>query len=180
MENRYRIILVVGDNHEEIVHKYTNIYYVYERCPQHRLEVTGEESSFSNPFLLKGDYISYSAHCNEIDWEAMMSNTEVINFNSDVWDVAHGAVPKDETLKHIASVMKDKREYFSNFSNKEEFVKYNTSLWYWGIIDESDCYHDSLVDDIPLKEWVVNFYDKFILPIKDKDPLLTIYEVKMI
>ena len=56
----YRTILVIGDNHADIARKYSadlkgneNAYYKYERCQQHRLDVTGEEGDFSDPFPLK-------------------------------------------------------------------------------------------------------------------------------
>jgi len=181
----FKTILVIGDNHQEIARKYSadnpnnpNAFYKFERCHQHRLEVTGEEGDFSDPFPLKNGGISYSAHFNEIDWEKLHNNKKKINLNRRVWElVVENAEPNDEIEKDIKSKMFERIAYFTdNFKNKEEYVKYSTSLWYWGVATEEK--YEEVNDKISAMDWCVNFYDTYIQPLKETNPLITIYEVK--
>ena len=179
----YRTILVAGDNHDKTVKKYSadtpnnkNAFYQYERCQQHRLEVTGEEGDFSDPFPLKNGGKSYSAHISEIDWDTLHMNPDKMEFYGKVWDmVKNDSLPANAYEEHIRDIMKERTTYFENFGSKEEYVNHNCSFWYWGFATE-DCYTE--VDEDKAKEWVSEFYDKFIMPNKWEDPLLTIYEVK--
>ena len=90
----YRTILVIGDNHADIARKYSadlegneNAYYKYERCQQHRLDVTGEEGDFSDPFPLKNGGKAYSARFNDIDWEQIHRNPKKMELNARVWEL---------------------------------------------------------------------------------------------
>lgn len=182
-----RVILVVGDNHQEIVKKYSadtegnqNAFYKYERCQQHRLDVTGEEGDFSDPFPLKNGGISYSAHYDEIDWEKIHKNPKSIDLAKRAWEIV---VEKDKPLtqqeENIKLRMQNRIDYFlNNFTSKEDYVNYYANLWYYGIAN-NDTYVevDSESDDKTIKEWCTGFFEKYIKPLEKDNPLLTIYEV---
>ena len=189
MNITYRIILVVGDNHAEIARKYSadlednpNAYYQYERCQQHRLEVTGEEGDFSDPFPLKdGMSISYSAHYDEIDWDKIHRNPQQINLSKRVWElVMENDEPRDFNERKMKKRFSERTSYFTdNFNSKEEYVNYSSNLWYWGIATEEkyvevDYEKDDKDTDM---DWCVNFFDRYIKPLEKTNPLITIYEV---
>lgn len=183
----YRIILVIGDNHKEIAMKYSadkenneNVFYKYQRCHQKRLEKTKEESDFSDPFPLKDGTKSYSAHCNEIDWEKLHKNIDKIKLNERVWDlVVNDDEPQNEQEERIKEIMFERIDYFiDNFKSKEEYINYSTSLWYWGVATE-DGYEEvnsESDDESVIMNWCINFFDKFIKPLEKTNPLITIYE----
>lgn len=183
----YRIILVVGDNHKEIAMKYSadkennpTPYYKYQRCQQHRLEVTGEEGDFSDPFPLKDGTKSYSAHYNDIDWEKLHRNKEKIKLNERVWElIVDDAEPQNQKEKQLKDRLYERISYFTdNFNNKEEYINHSTSLWYWGIATEEkyEEVNDKSDDKSSDMQWCVNFFDKYIKPLEKTNPLITIYE----
>lgn len=153
-----------------------NAYYKYERCHQHRLEVTGEEGDFSNPFILDDGTKSYVAKASEIDWEKMhMCNTEIYKA---AWElVVFDREPVNDREKRIKENMKNKIDYFSNFEDCDEYVRHSCSFWTYGVV-LPDGYKevDYTISD---KEWVSTFFDRFIKPLKG-DEVLTIYEAKAI
>lgn len=178
----YRIILVIGDNHKEIVKKYSadtpnneNAYYKYERCQQHRLEVTGEEGDFSDPFPLKDGGKSYSAHFNDIDWAKIHRNPEKMKFNERVWDlVINDDNPHTVDEVVVKKMMINRLDYFiNNFKSKEEYINHSSNLWYWGVATE-DKYEE--VKEGMEMDWCVNFYDRFLKGLEETNPLITIYE----
>lgn len=180
----FRTILVIGDNHRDIVKKYSadtegneeNAHYRYERCQQHRLEVTGEEGDFSDPFPLKDGWKSYSTHYNMIDWERLHNNPEKIEQYRRAWEmVVDGDEPQNENEKLYKERMINHTDYFRNFDNIDKFLKHSTSFWHWGIATE-DSYEDA--SDKDAYEWTTNFFDRFIKPLEKENPLITIYEVK--
>ena len=179
----YRTILVIGDNHKEIARKYsadtpnnTNAFYKYERCQQHRLEVTGEEGDFSDPFPLKDGGKSYSAHFNDIDWSKIHRNPDRIKLNDRVWElVVNDDEPKNDYEKYIKDRMYERISYFEdNFKTKEEFINHSSSLWYWGVATEDK--YEEVEEDVSEMEWCVNFFDKFLKGLEETNPLITIYE----
>lgn len=183
----YRIILVVGDNHKEIAMKYSadkndnpKAYYKYQRCQQTRLEKTGEEGDFSDPFPLKNGEKSYSAHYNDIDWEQIHRNPQKIKLNERVWDlVLNDDEPQNEYEKTIKNRMFEKIDYFvDNFKSKEDFINYSTSLWYWGIAtkEKYEEVNSESDNNDTIMDWCVNFFDNFIKPLENTNPLITIYE----
>lgn len=183
----HRVILVIGDKPSDIVKKYSedtegniNAFYKYERCQQHRLEVTGEEGDFSDPFPLKNGGKSYSSHYDEIDWDKIHRNPKKTELNGRVWElVVNDDEPRTEQERLIKQRMHERIAYFEdNFNSKENYVNYSSSLWYWGVATDekydevkSDC------SDEEAMEWITNFFDRYIKPLKGKNPLITIYEV---
>lgn len=182
----FRTILVIGDNYKDIVKKYSadtkdnedNSHYQYERCHQYRLEKTGQEGDFSDPFPLKDGSISYSAHYNDIDWSLIHQNPKSMEKYKKMWDVVvEGKAPKDKTDEYYLKMMSNRQSYFNNFKNCEQFIKYSTSFWHWGIATEEK-YEDAKGKDA--LEWISGFFEKFIKPLEKNNELITIYEVKIL
>lgn len=180
----YRTILVIGDDHEKIARKYSadlegneNAYYKYERCQQHRLEVTGEEGDFSDPFPLKNGEKSYSAHFNDIDWEKIHRNPRQLELSKRAWElVVEDSEPTNEQETLLKSRMLQRKSYFTdNFSTKEEYMDYYSSLWYYGVATEEK-YEEVDTINSSILEWCINFFDKFLKGLEKTNPLITIYE----
>lgn len=154
-----------------------NAYYKYERCQQHRLEVTGEEGDFSDPFPLKDGAKSYSAHYNEIDWNKIHRNPKTIELNSRVWDlVVNDDEPRNKKEIELKKKLYNRISYFEdNFKTKEEYLNHSSSLWYWGIATDEK--YEEINYKVSDMDWVVNFFDNYIKPLEKTNPLLTIYEV---
>lgn len=163
------------DNGDAYTTKNPRGYYKNERSPQKALDVTGEESGFSNPFYLKKGSISYTDKKGEIDWQRMHKHNTILYEYA--WKmIVDGSEPKDDMQKTIYEHMKNRRGYFDNFKDMEEYVNYSTSFWTYGIIN-NDRYMDIDTVGSTDKEWVNNFYDSFIKDLPD-DTLLTLYEVQ--
>lgn len=154
-----------------------NAFYKYERCQQHRLDVTGQEGDFSDPFPLKDGGISYSAHFNDIDWEKLHRNPRTIELNKRVWElVVEDDEPQNDREEDLKNRMYERITYFeNNFKTKEEYLNHSTSLWYWGVA--TDKKYEEVNYKISDMDWVVNFFDTYIKPLKKTNPLITIYEV---
>lgn len=155
-----------------------NAHYKYEKCYQKLLLKYGDdgEGTFSNPFYLKDGSKSYSAYKKDIDWKRMhLYNTALYE---SAWDIViNGKKPQNSEEEIIQKNMSNKTRYFSNFKNKEEYVKYSCSFWCYGVATED--YYKELDDREGSQKWINSFYDDFIVPLSD-DTLLTIYEAKSI
>ena len=103
--------------------------------------------------------------------EAPKLNPEII---STVEGLIEGKEPSNEEEQKIYNNMKDRTVYFSNFKNKEEYVKHNSAYWNYAYLDENG-WKD--MDDCEGKdiEWVSSFYEKFVVPIKPEQRV-TIFE----
>lgn len=180
----YRTILVIGDDHKQIAAKYSadtpdnqNAFYKYERCQQHRLEVTGEEGDFSDPFPLKDGTKSYSARYNDIDWEKIHRNPRQLELSKRAWElVVEDSEPTNEQETLLKERMHNRLSYFTdNFTTKEVYMDYYSSLWYYGVATEEK-YEEVDTWNSSILEWCINFFDKFIKPLEETNPLITIYE----
>ena len=180
----YRTILVIGDNHADIARKYSadlegneNAYYKWERCQQHRLEVTGEEGDFSDPFPLKNGEKSYSAHFNDIDWEKIHRNPRQLELSKRAWElVVEDANPTNAEEVVLKKRMSNRLSYFTdNFATKEVYMQYYSSLWYYGVATEEK-YEEVNTLNSSILEWCINFFDRFLKGLEETNPLITIYE----
>lgn len=166
------------DENEEVAYSVENpkAFYKYERCQQHRLEVTGEEGDFSDPFPLKDGGKSYSAHFNDIDWEKIHRNPERIKLNTRVWElVVEDDDPMDEREEDLKEKMIERIAYFTNnFNTKEEYINHSSSLWYWGVATEKK--YEEVNYKISDMDWCVNFFDTYLKGLEKTNPLITIYE----
>lgn len=154
-----------------------NAFYKYERCQQHRLEVTGAEGDFSDPFILKDGTKSYSAHYNDIDWSLIHNNEQKRELNKRVWElIVENDEPLNEQEENTKKRLCERISYFiNNFKTKEDFINYSSSLWFWGVATDKKYEEvDYTVSDM---DWCVNFFDKYIKPLEKTNPLITIYEV---
>ena len=154
-----------------------NSFYKAPRSPQKTLEKIGEESGFCNPFKLKDDYIAYSAYKDEIDWGLNhLHNKHVYEI---AWDmIVNGKEPRTEAEETIKKNMGNRKGYFENFKDKEDYVSYCTSFWAYGVAT-NDKYEDGDELGVSMNEWIKNFYNKYIKDLPE-DTLLTLYEVQSI
>lgn len=164
------------DNGDALTDKNPNAHYQYEKCYQKSLLKYGEEGegTFSNPFHLLDGSLSYSAKKEDIDWSVEhMYHTDIYEA---AWDiVVNGREPQNKQEEIIKNNMSRKLNYFMNFKNKDEYVKHSCSFWCYGVATDKEYIEmDGTTED---KQWVANFYDRFIVPLPD-DTLLTIYEAK--
>ena len=129
---------------------------------------------FSIPFITKDGREVFQAKKGEINWKLMhMNNKEVYEI---AWDmVMGGKEPKTEQEKLIYENMKNRTAYFKSFGTKENYVVQSTAFWAYAFVDEKGW--KELEEGKSQFDWVNDFYDKFIKPMKD-DTLLTIYECK--
>lgn len=160
-----------------------NAFYQHAMNPQKRLDATGEEHDFANPFILlpeegeeEGEIISYTAKKSEIDWKRMhMWNVALYE---KAWDLCvNDEEPKNEQEKTIKDNMCQRIDYFDNFDSKEDYVNHSCSFWCYGYLDDKG--YKELDHTISDKEWVKTFYDRFINPLKDDD-ILSLYIVRSI
>ena len=155
--------------------KNTHAFYKFPKCYQERLEKTGEEAQFSNPFMLKDGGVAYRAHFNDIDWELMH------NHNRDVyegaWEVCvEGREPEDLQEIAIKEQMKNRNDYFLNFTDKEEYVDHSTMFFMYGIATNNEFIHRNELEEKEI-DYIRRFYNDYIKKIKG-NPLLSIYEVR--
>ena len=149
-------------------------FYRNERTPQKVFEKTGDLSGFCNPFQLYDDYISYSAINNEIDWS--LNHKHNANLYKRTWEiVVEGDKPKNKDEETIKKNMINRKKYFENFSNKEEYVDYSTSFWTYGVATEKT--YNEVGMHLDEKEWITKFYETYIKDLPS-DTLLTLYEVQ--
>lgn len=154
-----------------------NAYYKYERTQQHRLEVTGDEGDFSDPFPLKNGKKSYSAHYDEIDWDKIHKNPDTIKLNDRAWElIVNDDTPKNDNEADLKKRLCKRIAYFeNNFQSKEQYLNHSSSLWYWGIATDKN--YEEVNYKVSDMDWVINFFDKYIKPLEETNPLITIYEV---
>ena len=160
-----------------------NAFYQHAVNPQKRLDATNEESDFINPFILlpeegekEGEVISYTAKKCEIDWKRMhMWNTELYKR---AWELCvDDDEPQNEQENVIKKNMKERMDYFANFSDKEAYVSHSCSFWCYGYLDENG--YKELDYTISDKEWVRTYYERFVEPISE-DTTLSLYFVRAI
>lgn len=155
-----------------------NSFYKYEVCKQANLEKHGIESDFSDPFILKDGTKSYSAHVNDIDWSIKHLNEEKIFLYDKIWSlVVDGVEPQTEEEKQLKNMFFERKYYFStNFSSKEEYLAYNCCAWFDGIATEKS--FNQLDFHMTNYDWYSSFFEMYITPLKESNPLLTIYEAR--
>ena len=65
--------------------------------------------------------------------------------------------------------------FVENFSSKQQYVDYYSNLWYYGVATE-ESYDEVDTANSSIIEWCIGFFDKFIKPLEESNPLITIYE----
>ena len=150
--------------------------YKWQKCYDERLKKTGEESQFSDPFVLTDGTKAYAAKKGDIDWtKCHMYNTGIYRA---AWEVCvEGRSPENDTEEIIMKNMSGKLDYFRNFADADEYVRHSCCFWTNGIITEDGEYHDIRTDKCSDKKWVSSFYERFIKPLSD-DTEITLYEIR--
>lgn len=160
-----------------------NAYYQHAVNPQKRLDASGEEHDFANPFILvpeegeeEGEVISYTAKKCEIDWSHMhMFNTNVYDR---AWELCvNNEEPQNDQEKIIKKNMEQRMDYFDNFECKEDYISHSCSFWCYGYVDKNG--YKELDHTISDREWVKTFYEKFVEPI-DNNETISLYIVRAI
>lgn len=132
--------------------------------------------SFAQPFILKDGTTSYKAKKGDIDWSAIHMNKEMVNLYERTWEMCVEGLPSVTDIdKQVYENMKNRRDYFDNFADKNEYVTSCTSFWAYAFLNQIDMWVDA--DDCPVSqfEWMSTYYDRFIKSLSD-DTELTIFE----
>lgn len=166
------------DDGNAISTKNPNAHYQCAICYQFKLDKERGEAIFSDPFHLKDGTVAYRAKLNDIDWEREHCNKDACKLYEAAWELCvEDREPNNEQEKRIKDNMSNRLEYFSQFKNKEAYVKHSTSFFMYGIATSKECHCvDFTVSDI---EWVATFYDKYIKTLKG-NPTLSIYEIRLL
>lgn len=154
-----------------------NAFYKYEVCKQKNLEENGQESDFSDPFILKNGTKSYSARFNDIDWSIKHLNNEKIFLYNKIWSlVVEGNKPQTEQEEELRDMFIERKHYFNTtFSSKEEYLAYNCCVWFDGVATEER--FEQLDFKCSNYTWFSTFFDLYLDHLKETNPLLTIYEI---
>ena len=130
--------------------------------------------NFSYPLKLKDGREIYQASAKDIDWDSMHMNHEYVRLFQAIWElVMEDAEPNNKQEKDLKDNWITKKNYLSNFKTKDDFVSHNCAYWNYAFLDENGWLDmDGAKDE---KEWINNFYERFISNLKDDD-LVTIYE----
>lgn len=130
-------------------------------------------SHFAYPFLLKDGSNSFSAKKGDIDWDTIQTHN-YHNYEL-AWEFAvEGKKPNGEHEETIYNNVKNHKNYFLNYGDKETYVKSNTCFFGYAFVD-SEGWFDIDDSNMAQMDWVINFYDTFIKNLPD-DTLLSIYE----
>lgn len=148
--------------------------YQYPKCYQDKLEKTGYEAEFSNPFHLKTGFIKYRAHLDEIDWKREHGYGKSVY--EAAWEVCvEGREPKTEQEEKILERLQNRINYFLQFESKEDYVTYSTSFFAYGVASSKEFkFNGWMTEDM---KYIRNFYKDFIKTLEG-NPLLSIYEVR--
>jgi len=109
----------------------------------------------------------------DINWSVIHLNPGIVNKYKRAWELCNENSPitTPEDFK-ILENMKGFVNYFEHFTDKNQYIKYNSSFFTNAIIVNGkwlDMENSSYVD------WVINYYDNFISGLKPND-LITIFE----
>ena len=142
--------------------------------PNGKWTYCGIGKNFSLPLNLKSGGIAYSSISKNIDWDSMhMENVEQFE---NVWELIVDKKPPSTQVDDIVIAnMKDKMNYFNAFKDKEEYVIHNCAYWNYAYVDANgwvsldDCKDGAYT-------WISTFFDKFVVPLKESNELVTIFE----
>lgn len=159
--HKHFVAVVAGDKPDKLMDK-------YKKCTAYEIG-----KWFSTPFFTKTGDERFQAKKGDIDWGHMHLHGQAIYGTA--WElVMDGREPVNETEKTIYESMKNRKEYFSKYETKENYVASFTMFWGYAFLSEETGWLE-LEDNMDQYVWVTNFYDLFIKNLPD-DTLLTIYE----
>ncbi len=146
---------------------------VSDKNPNGKYDSCRLGKNFAVPLINKNGEEVFSCTKNEIAWDKIhLANKETYEF---AWDsVMEGKKANTEEEKIIYENMKNRKAYFSTYGSRENYVLSNTSFWGYAFLSEKTGWIE-LEDTINQFEWVMEFYDRFILPLKENERI-SIYE----
>jgi len=110
---------------------------------------------------------------NEINWSEIHLKPELWGKYKRTWELCVDKIPESTTIDRIIiNNMKGIVDYFENFKDKEQYIKYNSSFFTNAIIINGKWYD---MEDVDYSEWVINYFERFIFKLKDNE-LITIFE----
>ena len=129
--------------------------------------------NFALPLIDKHGNEVYSCRKKDVDWNKIhLINQEVYAF---AWDsVMEGKTPNTAEEKIIYDNMKNRKEYFNHYRNRENYILSNTSFWGYAFLSEKTGWVE-LEETVNQFEWVKNFFNRFIAPLGENDKI-SIYE----
>lgn len=164
------------DNGDAWTDENPNAHYKYQKCYDYRIKADQtDEAPFSNPFILKDGTKAYTARVDEIDWDRVhMANTELYY---SAWKVCvEGKEPETDEERMIQNSFSNRKEYFSNFKDADQYVAHSCAFWTYGVATADEYISGDREDSI---KWTTGFYDRFIKQL-DGETVLSIYEIKLL
>ena len=130
-------------------------------------------ANFSYPLKLIDGTEKYQSVASEVDWSSMHYNPKSVQYFERVWELLMGHdEPKGEDDVKLMSLWENKKNYLSNFKDKDAFVSHNCAYWCYAYLDK-DGWKDFDTEKDP--DWVTSFYERFVAKIGD-DETITIFE----
>lgn len=130
--------------------------------------------NFSYPLKLKDGKETYQAMSGDVDWNQMHMETNSVNLFEIIWRlVVDNDDPSDANEEQLKNNWKDKKNYLSGFKNVDEFISHNCAYWNYAYLDKNGWI--DVDDEGDEMKWVLNFFERFIEPLKN-DEKVTIYE----
>ena len=130
--------------------------------------------NFSYPLKLKDGKETYQAMSGDVDWNQMHMETNSVNLFEIIWRlVVDNDDPSDANEEQLKNNWKDKKNYLSEFKNVDEFISHNCAYWNYAYLDKNGWI--DVDDEGDEMKWVLNFFERFIEPLKN-DEKVTIYE----
>ena len=164
------------DNGDAWTDENPNAHYKYQKCYDYRIKADQtDEAPFSNPFILKDGTKAYTARVDEIDWDRVhMANTELYY---SAWKVCvEGKEPETDEERMIQNSFSNRKEYFSNFKDADQYVAHSCAFWTYGVATADEYISGDREDSV---KWTTGFYDRFIKQL-DGETVLSIYEIKLL
>ena len=130
--------------------------------------------NFSYPLKLKDGKETYQAMSGDVDWNQMHMETNSVNLFEIIWRlVVDDDDPSDANEEQLKNNWKDKKNYLSGFKNVDEVIAHNCAYWNYAYLDKNGWV--DVDDEGDEMKWVLNFFKRFIEPLKN-DEKVTIYE----
>lgn len=130
--------------------------------------------NFSYPLKLKDGKESYQTSAGVVDWGQMHMSTNAVRYFEAVWSlVVDDNKPADEDEEKLKKEWETRKNYLSNFKDKDSFVAHNCAYWCYAYLDEKGWVDAD--DSNNTNEWISHFFERFIEPLND-DAKITIYE----
>jgi hypothetical protein len=169
-------------------YKDLTVGYVYDKDgnaitddnPNLRYSTYSQTLNFISPLYItdeKGNPKEVTtANKGEINWNLLHLNQEKSLIYNNTWELCvDKREAQNDIEKTILNNMKNADRYFNRFNSKKDYILYNASFWTYAILSENIGWVD--MDDMADFEWVINFFDNYILPLSN-DEKLTIFECR--